>query len=77
MTLPPHQSRNPLANQFASFFNQKIKRIHDMFTASAKNSYTTHVYTSQPISSQGGLREQGTKIHQKFLTKLQNLSICL
>ena len=27
MTLPPHQSDKSLANQFASFFTQKIKRI--------------------------------------------------
>ena len=35
MTLPPHQSEKSLAIKFASFFNQKIKRIHDMFTASS------------------------------------------
>ena len=34
MTLPPHQSEKSLANKFASFFHQKIKRIRDMFTAS-------------------------------------------
>ena len=27
MTLPPHQSEKSLANKFASFFHQKIKRI--------------------------------------------------
>ena len=36
MTLPPHQSEKSLANKFASFFNQKIKRMHDTFTASSK-----------------------------------------
>ena len=35
MTLPPHQSEKSLANKFASFFYQKIKRIRDMFTASS------------------------------------------
>ena len=35
MTLPPHQSEKSLANKFASFFHQKIKRIRDMFTASS------------------------------------------
>ena len=34
MTLPPYQSEKSLANKFASFFHQKIKRIRDMFTAS-------------------------------------------
>ena len=33
ITLPPHQSEKSLANQFASFFNKKIKRIRGMFTA--------------------------------------------
>ena len=34
--LSPHQSgKKSLANQFASFFNQKIKRIHYMFTVSS------------------------------------------
>ena len=35
MTLPPHQSEKSLANKFASFFHQNIKRIRDMFTASS------------------------------------------
>ena len=35
MTLPPHQLEKSLANKFASFFNQKIKRIHDMFSGSS------------------------------------------
>ena len=35
MTLPLHQSEKSLANKFASFFHQKIKRICDMFTASS------------------------------------------
>ena len=35
MILPPHQSEKSLANQLASFFNQKFKRIRDMFTASS------------------------------------------
>ena len=34
MTLRPHQSDKSLANQFASFFSQKIKRIRDTFLAS-------------------------------------------
>ena len=34
ITLLPHQSDNSLANQFASFFTQKMKRIQDMFLAS-------------------------------------------
>ena len=35
MILPPHQSEKSLANKFASFFHNKIKRICDMFTASS------------------------------------------
>ena len=35
MILPPHQSEKSLADKFASFFHQKIKRIRDMFTASS------------------------------------------
>ena len=30
MTLPPHESEKSLANQFTSFFTQKIKRIRDL-----------------------------------------------
>ena len=34
MTLPPNQSDESMANQFAFFFTQQIKRIQNMFSMS-------------------------------------------
>ena len=48
MTLPPHQSKKSLANIFASCFNQKIKRICDVF----HNSHSTVI---QPMCTHPNL----------------------
>ena len=69
MTLPPHQSEQSLANQFLSFFTQKIKRICDMFTASS-TAITPPMCTPPNLSHFNEVSENEVlKIIKNFPTK--------